>query len=111
MSWGAPASRFSLSLWLILRTSTSLWVRSSSDLSPESRVMEGLTVTGGTASAVRTIHSGLHVEGSIPRVTRSSSGILSSLSRTSLAVSLWLSSTSRKVVGLSSLILICSAPQ
>ena len=111
ISWGAPASRFSLSLWLILRTSTSLWVRSSSDLSPESRVMEGLTVTGGTARAVRTIHSGLHVEGSIPRVTRSSSGILSSLSRTSLAVSLWLSSISRKVVGLSSLILICSAPQ
>ena len=73
--------------------------------------MEGLTVTGGTASAVRTIHSGLQVAGSIPSALRSSSGILSSLSRTSLAVSLWLSLTSLKVVGLSSLILICSAPQ
>ena len=88
-----------------------MWVRSSSDLSPESRVMDGRTVTGGTARAVSTIHSGLQVLGSMPRVTRSSSGMRSSLSRTSLAVSLWLSVTSRKVVGLSSFIFTCSAPQ
>ncbi len=73
--------------------------------------MEGLTVTGGTARAVSTIHSGLHVAGSNPRVARSSSVMRSSLSRTSLGVSLWLSSTSLNVVGLSSFILICSAPQ
>ncbi len=70
------------------RTSTSLWVRSSSDLSPDSRVMEGRTVTGGTGRAVKTIHSGLATSGFIPRGLRSSSGILSSRSRTSLGVSL-----------------------
>src|SRR6266571_56265 len=66
--------------------STSLWVRSSSDLMPDSRVMEGLTETGGTGITWRTAHSGLAALGSIPRRIRSSSGILSSLSRTVLGL-------------------------
>src|ERR1041385_8030172 len=41
MSWGAPASRFSWSRWLMRITSTSLCVRSSSDRSPDSSVIEG----------------------------------------------------------------------
>ena len=39
---------FSKSLWLILTISLSLCVRSSSDLSPVSKVILGLIVTGGT---------------------------------------------------------------
>ncbi len=102
MSWGAPASLFSLSLWLILRTSTSLCVTSSSDLSPDSRVMDGLTVTGGTGRAVRIIHSGLDTFGSMPSAIMSSFGMRSSRSLTSFGVSLCPSSL--KVVGLSSVI-------
>ena len=109
MSWGAPASRFSRNLWLILSTSTSLWVRSSSDLSPDSNVMEGRTVTGGTGRAVRIIHSGRQDFGDMPSGSRSWSGMRSRRSRTSLGVSLWPSS--RKVVGLSRVILSWSAPQ
>ena len=56
---GDPLSLLSLSLCEILIISTSLCVRSSSLLSPVSRVMDGLTFIGGTGSAVRIIHSGL----------------------------------------------------
>jgi hypothetical protein len=86
-----------------------LCVTSSSDLSPESSVIDGLTVTGGTGKAVSTIHSGLQTDGSMPRTTRSSSGTRSNLSLTSLGVSLWPSS--RKVVGLSRVILSWTALQ
>ena len=109
ISCGAPESRFSLNLWLILNTSTSLCVRSSSDLSPESSVMDGRTVTGGTGKAVKIIHSGLETSGFSPMGTRSSFGMRSSLSLTSLGVSLCPSSL--KVEGLSSVILSCSALQ
>ncbi|MBA7480247.1 hypothetical protein ES707_15696 [subsurface metagenome] len=62
MRVGAPASMFSLSLWLILMMSTSLWVRSSSALMPDWRIMLGRTSTGGTGRTWRTIHSGLATE-------------------------------------------------
>ena len=44
---------------MILTISPSLCVKSSSDLSPDSNVIEGLIVTGGIAKTVKTIHSGL----------------------------------------------------
>ena len=69
-------------------TSTSLWVRSSSDLSPVSKVIEGLTVTGGTGSTVKTNHSGLATSALTPKTYASSSVIFSSLSRTSEGVNL-----------------------
>ena len=50
MRWGVPDSFASLTLWLTLRMSTILCVRSSSDLIPDSRVIDGLTVSGGTGS-------------------------------------------------------------
>ena len=50
--------------------------------------LDGRTVTGGTGSAVSTIHSGLQTDGAMPSTTRSSSGTRSSLSRTSFGVSL-----------------------
>ncbi|OPX57960.1 MAG: hypothetical protein A4E30_01612 [Methanomassiliicoccales archaeon PtaB.Bin215] len=109
MSCGAPASLFSRSLWLMRKTSTSLWVRSSSDRSPDSSVMDGRTVTGGTGNAVSTIHSGRQALGSMPSGTRSASGMRSRRSLTSFGVSLWPSS--RKVVGLSRVIFSCSTPQ
>ena len=65
-----------------------MWVKSSSDLSPVSKVIEGLTVTGGTGKTVNTNHSGLATSGLTPKTKASSSEILSSLSRTSLAVNL-----------------------
>src|SRR3989337_278750 len=68
MSWGAPASRFSRSRWLIRRTSKSLWVRSSSERSPDSRVIDGRTVTGGTRRAVRAIPSGRATSGVVPEL-------------------------------------------
>ena len=114
ISCGAPESRFSLSLWFILRTSTNLCVRSSSDLSPLSRVIDGLTVIGGTGRTFIIVHSGLLTSFSIPRKIRCSSGIFSSHSRISRAFSLCspLSAFfSLKVVGLSRIILPCSAPQ
>ncbi len=83
---GAPASMFSLSLWLILIMSTSLWVRSSSALIPDSRMMLGLTSTGGTGSTCSIIHSGLATLGSKPSSSRSSSGILSNHSLIMLGV-------------------------
>ena len=99
---------------MILKTSTSLCVRSSSDLSPLSSVMEGLTVIGGTGSTFMIVHSGLAASLSIPRNIRCSSGILSSHSRISRAFSLCsplLSFFSLNVEGLSNIILPCSAPQ
>ena len=56
---GAPAFMFSNSLWFILTISPILCVKSSSLLSPLSRVMLGLIVTGGIARTVNIIHSGL----------------------------------------------------
>src|SRR3989344_513020 len=55
---GAPAFIFSNNLWFILTMSPSLCVKSSSLLSPDSRVIDGLIVTGGIGKIVRTIHSG-----------------------------------------------------
>ena len=95
-------SRFSRSRWLIRSTSTSLWVRSSSLRSPDSRVIEGRTWTGGTGRTVRTIHSGRPNFGLRPIARTSSSGIRSSRARTSFGVILW--PFSRKVVGLSRMI-------
>src|SRR3972149_6438047 len=86
MSCGAPASRFSRSRWLIRSTSTGLCVGSSSERSPDSSVIDGRTVTGGTRSAVSTIHSGRADSGSIPRTLTSSFGMRSRRSRTSRGV-------------------------
>ena len=44
--------------------STNLCVKSSSDLIPVSRIIDGLTVTGGTGRACKINHSGLAVFGS-----------------------------------------------
>src|ERR1041385_6877419 len=89
MSCGAPASRFSCRRWLMRMTSTSLCVRSSSERSPDSSVMLGRMVTGGTGRTVRTIHSGRHTAGLRPSRLRSSLGTFSSHSRTSDGVILW----------------------
>ena len=59
---------FSNNLWLILTISPSLCVKSSSDLSPDSKVIEGLIVTGGIAITVKTIHSGLTKPGFNPNI-------------------------------------------
>jgi hypothetical protein len=67
MSGGDPDSFASLTRALVLTTSTSLWVRSSSDLTPLSSVIDGLVATGGTGSTWRTNHSGLADSGSYPR--------------------------------------------
>ena len=61
--------------------STILWVRSSSDLIPVSKIIDGLTVTGGTGSACKINHSGLAVSGSYPKSFRSSFVIWENLSR------------------------------
>src|SRR5438093_12626346 len=53
MLMGTPDSSASRNFWLILMMSTSLWVRSSSDLMPDSKVIEGLTETGGTGITCR----------------------------------------------------------
>src|SRR3989344_8085091 len=99
---GAPALRFSHSLWLDLMISESLCVKSSSLLSPESRVIDGLTVTLGTSNKDNTAHSGLHVLGFIPIFFISSSFIATSLSLTSIELSLFF--PSMNVVGFSSFI-------
>ena len=54
----------SFNLWLTRMISTILWVKSSSDLIPVSKIIDGLTVTGGTGSACKINHSGLAVAGS-----------------------------------------------
>ncbi len=59
MNSGAPKSIFSANLLFILTISTSLCVKSSSDLSPVSSVIEGLTVTGGIGKRVMMNNSGL----------------------------------------------------
>jgi len=107
MKSGAPISRFFFSLSLILTTSTSLCVRSSSDLSPVSRVMLGLTVTGGIGSIVSTNHSGLPPF--IFIIATSSSVIFSSLCLTSSDVSSSLPSLND--VGFWYSISFCFSPQ
>ncbi|KAF5058105.1 hypothetical protein DSECCO2_349900 [anaerobic digester metagenome] len=117
ISWGAPASWFSLNRWLIRMMSTSLWVRSSSERWPFSRMIEGRIVTGGTGSTVRIVHSGRATSGLIPRRRRSESGIRSSRARMSAGVSLCSfflpssSRTSEKVVGFSKFTFSCCSPQ
>ena len=59
MRCGVPDSLDSRTLWLTLSMSTTLWVRSSSERIPDSSVIEGLTVSGGTGRTCRTNHSGL----------------------------------------------------
>ena len=56
---GAPASKLSFNLLLILIISTSLCVKSSSDFIPVSSVIDGLIVIGGTCSTVNINHCGL----------------------------------------------------
>ena len=84
-------------------------VKSSSDLSPDSSVIEGLIGTGGTDKTVRTMYSGLVISGLNPKQNKSESGIFSSLERTSFGVNFLPSS--RKVVGLSRVTLIFGSPQ
>ena len=84
-------------------------VRSSSDLSPDSRVIEGLIGTGGTARTVKIMCSGLVIFGLNPKQSKSESGTFSRRERTSLGVSL--RPSSRKVVGLSKVTLIFASPQ
>src|SRR3989338_8802664 len=69
--------------------SESLCVKSSSLLSPLSRVIEGLTVTEGKRNKEITAHSGLTVFGLIPVFLISSSVILTSLSLTSIGLNLF----------------------
>jgi len=95
ISCGAPASRFSMNRWLIRMMSTSLCVRSSSERWPLSSVIEGRVVTGGTGSTVMIIHSGRECSESMPRTSRSSSGMSSNQSRMSEGISLFMSSSVR----------------
>ena len=110
---GTPDSSASRSFWLILIISTSLCVRSSSDLMPDSRVMDGLTDTGGTGITCNTAHSGLAAFGSIPNRMRSSSGIRSNRSLIVLGVSRTgaPSTISWNVVGLPCSTAYCLWPQ
>ncbi len=84
---------FSRRRWLILMMSTSLWVRSSSALMPDSSMMLGLTSTGGTGRTWRIIHSGLATPGSKSRSSRSSLGVLSNHSLIMFGVSLRVASS------------------
>ena len=104
----------SLTLWFTLRMSTILWVRSSSDRIPDSRVIEGLTARGGTGRTWRTNHSGLAAAGLKPRSLRSSFVSLSSLSLIATGRSLVAppsSVISWKIVGLVNSIWYCCFPQ
>ena len=85
--------------------SPNLCVKSSSLLSPDSSVIDGLMVTGGIAITVRTIHSGLAYSGLMPKTSQSSSVTFSSL--VLISIGLMRFSFSRNVVGLSSVILYC----
>ena len=58
MRCGVPDSLASLTLWFTRSMSTILCVRSSSDLMPDSSVIDGLTVSGGTGRTCSTNHSG-----------------------------------------------------
>ncbi len=93
--------------------STILCVRSSSDLIPVSRIIEGLTVTGGTGRTCRMNHSGLAVFGSYPRSFRSSSLICVNLSLIVIGSSLCspISVFSMNIVGLVKIISYCGFPQ
>ena len=84
-------------------------VRSSSERSPDSRVIEGLIGTGGTERTVNTIYSGLVISGLNPKHSKSEFGTFSSLDLTSLGVSFLPSSLN--VVGLSKVTLIFGSPQ
>ena len=84
-------------------------VKSSSERSPDSNVIEGLIGTGGTESTVRTIYSGLVTSGLKPKHSKSELGTFSSLDLTSLGVSFRPSSL--KVVGLSKVTLTFGSPQ
>ncbi len=55
-------------------------VKSSSERIPVSKIMDGLTVTGGTGNAWRINHSGLAVTGSYDKSDKSSSRICENLS-------------------------------
>ena len=81
---GAPALMFSNKRWLIRTISPNLWVRSSSLRSPLSRVILGLTVTGGICRTVKIVHSGRNSPALNPNTGRSSSLIFSSLARISI---------------------------
>src|SRR3989344_7477274 len=83
--------------------SESLCVKSSSLLSPVSRVMEGRTVTDGTSKSAMTAHSGLQLFGLIPIFRNSSSFIATKRSLASIGLSLFLPII--KVLGFSSLTL------
>src|SRR5581483_1620820 len=80
---------------------------------PVSRIIEGLTVTGGTGSTWSTNHSGLAVLGSYPRSVRSSSGMWLSLSRIVIGRSLFspASVLSTNIVGFVNIRSYCSLPQ
>ena len=60
--------------------STILCVKSSSDLIPVSKIIDGLTVTGGTGITCKINHSGLAVAGSYLSKIKSSSKICENLS-------------------------------
>src|SRR3990167_2037591 len=100
---------FSNSLWFILTISPNLCVKSSSDLSPLSKVILGLIVTGGIGNKDKTIHSGLDFLGFKPKIVTSSSFIFSNLILISIGKTLL--SFSMTVVGFSKLILYCLALQ
>src|SRR3989344_4470104 len=89
--------------------SPSLCVKSSSLLSPLSKVMLGLIVTGGIDKTVNISHSGLAYFGLNPKRVTSSSDIFSNLALTSIG--LIFLSFSVNVVGFSIEILNCFALQ
>ena len=93
--------------------STNLWVRSSSERIPVSRIIEGLTVTGGTGNACKTNHSGRAVLGSYPNNARSSSGIIDNRSLIVIGSNLFspISVFSTNVVGFVKINSYCDFPQ
>ena len=93
--------------------STILCVKSSSDLIPVSRMIEGLTVTGATGIACKINHSGLAVTGSYDRRRKSSSVICENLSLIVIGSNLCspISVFSTKIVGLVKINSYCVFPQ
>src|SRR3989344_5049108 len=89
--------------------SPSLCVKSSSLLSPVSKVILGLIVTGGTGNIFNIIHSGLANLESNPKNATSESLIFSSLALISIGLNLL--SSSKYVVGFSIFTENCFAPQ
>ncbi|CAI8209052.1 MAG: Uncharacterised protein [Candidatus Nitrosopelagicus brevis] len=88
-------------------------VRSSSERIPVSRIIEGLTVTGGTGNACKTNHSGRAVFGSYPNNERSSSGIIDNRSLIVIGSNLFspISVFSTNVVGFVKINSYCDFPQ